>query len=87
MRQYHAGQVPISPAVFTPVSSVQFVVDSRAYLPLDQLSKETLYSRAALEAAQYRRDPALLVAVALGAIYVVFLAVWFWATRVRSTRR
>jgi hypothetical protein len=46
-----------------------------------------LDSRSVVKASQYHPEPALLVALALGTIYVLFLAVWFWATRMRSPRR
>jgi hypothetical protein len=85
--QYHLSQTPVSPAVFGPVSSVQFAVDSSAYLPADRTWKVALDSRNSGTASQYHSEPALLVAVALGVIYAVFLAVWFWATRMRSPRR
>lgn len=85
--QYHVRRPPVSPAVFGLVSSVQFAVDSSAYLPADRTWKAALDSRSAVKASQYHPEPALLVALALGAIYVLFLAVWFWATRMRSPRR
>jgi uncharacterized BrkB/YihY/UPF0761 family membrane protein len=60
---------------------------STSYLAAEMRSERASEPSSDSDEAQYHRDPRVQLALALGAIYVVFLACWVWATRVRPRRR
>jgi hypothetical protein len=98
LRQYQNGQRAVSPAGSAAVSrSIDGTIMWSSFIQLagdiqpDRTVEPVLDRPVEIEAAQYqqsgdgpRRRPMLLIGLGLGAAYLVFLAVWIWATRVRS---
>jgi hypothetical protein len=85
--QYHLGADAVSPAVLRPVSAMQSSVDSMPYLQREPRSETATDRRGAGDRSQYHEDLRFQIALVLGAVYVVFLACWLWATRLRPGRR
>lgn len=85
--QYHIGGSAVSPAVFRAVSAREPPLDTTRYLQADPALEAASDQGGGEGRAQYHRDPKFRIALGLGAVYVVFLAGWFWATRVRPRRR
>ena len=97
--QYQIGQMAVSPAAFGAVSVVRNGRTSAPFLSensLDIRRKSDVEVRPDLlgqtAAAQYQppepqdddRRLMLRIALGLGVAYVVFVACWLWATRLRS---
>lgn len=86
IEQYHIGEPPVSPAVFQAVSARESSLISARYLQSDPAPEGASDRRDQENQSQYHRDLKLRIALGLGAVYVVFLAGWLWATRVRPRR-
>ena len=84
--QYHIVGGAVPPVVLGSVSAVDIPLDSSVYLARQRTVEGGSYS-AARTSRQYHEDRRVQLALGLGAIYVVFLVCWVWATRVRPRRR
>lgn len=86
-RQYHFAAIPVSPAVLLPVSSVESPPDRVLYRHPESALESAAAPSEPAERKQYHREIRLQIGLGLGVAYVLFLACWFWATRVRPRRR
>ena len=84
--QYHERANPVSLAVFPAVSVANSRLDHALYL-VTESSLERATDRPPPPDRQYHEDPRVQLALGLGGVYLVFLACWLWATRVRPRRR
>lgn len=85
-RQYHLAALPVSPAVLLPISAVESVVNRAANRRREIASERADRDEEAMR-EQYHEAIRLQIGLALAAVYVLFLAGWFWVTRIRPRRR
>jgi hypothetical protein len=85
-RQYHHGPPAISASIASQIvywNSFQILTQNPVQNPTDRAGgrKEAQYQR---DSRQYQDDELMLqIGAVLGIAYLVFLAVWIWATRFR----
>lgn len=86
-RQYHIAALPVSPAVLLPISAVESAVNRAANRRREIASERAEDRDEEAMREQYHEAIRLQIGLALAAVYVLFLAGWFWVTRIRPRRR